>query len=82
MDRVHRLWEMEGKQLSTRLGNDFIWSEIFFSKLFWRLSGFEELSLDKDFVIYFEIRSRKMSCISRFLIMLLGHGDFSLKNTL
>jgi len=38
----------------------------------------EELSLDKNFVTYFEIRSRGILCISRFLIMLLGHRDFRL----
>ena len=30
MDRVHKLWEVEGKQWCTRLGNDFVGSEIFF----------------------------------------------------
>ena len=39
--------------------------------------GLEELSLDKNFVTYFEIRSRRTSHISGFLIMLLDHGDFS-----
>ena len=30
MNRVHGLWKAEGKQLYTRLSNDFIGSEIFF----------------------------------------------------
>jgi len=37
----------------------------------------EELSLDKYFVTYFEIRCGGTLYISGFLIMLLGHGDFS-----
>ena len=46
------------------------------------MSGLEELSLDKDFVTYFEIRSRGILHISRFLITLLGYRDFSFKGTL
>jgi len=42
----------------------------------------EELGLDKNFVIYFEIRSREMSHISGFLITLLGYRDFSFEGTL
>jgi len=42
----------------------------------------EELSLDKDFVTYFEIRSRRISCISGFLVALLGCGDFSFEGIL
>ena len=42
----------------------------------------EELGLDKNFVIYFEIRSRGMSYISGFLIILLGYGDFGFEDTL
>ena len=46
------------------------------------MSGSEELGLDKDFVTYFEIRSRGTSHISEFLIMLLSCGDFSFEGTL
>jgi len=42
----------------------------------------KELSLDKNFVTYFEIRSGGMSYISGLLITLLGHGDFSFEGTL
>ena len=42
----------------------------------------EELSLDKDFVTYFEIRSGGILYISGFLIMLLGRRDFSFEGTL
>ena len=38
--------------------------------------------IDKDFVTYFEIRSGGVSCISEFLVALLGHGDFSFESTL
>ena len=37
----------------------------------------EELSLDKNFITYFKIRSRRTLYISGFLIMLLGYGNFS-----
>ena len=46
------------------------------------MSGLEELSLDKDFVTYFGIRSKGTLCISGFLIMLSGYGDFSFESTL
>jgi len=42
----------------------------------------KELSLDKNFVTYFEIRSGGTSCISGFLITLLGCRDFSFESTL
>ena len=53
-----------------------------FGEFLWRPDGLEELSLDKDFVTYFEIRNGGTSCISRFLIMLLGCRDFSFQGTL
>ena len=68
INRVYGLQKTEGEQQCTRLNDNFIRSKIFFR----RLSSSEELSLDKDFVTYFEIRSRRTLCISRFLIMLLG----------
>ena len=30
VNRVHGLWKTEGKQYSTRLGDDFVESEVFF----------------------------------------------------
>ena len=45
------------------------------------VNDLDKLSLDKDFITYFEIRSRGMSRISRFLITLLDHGDFSFEST-
>ena len=37
----------------------------------------EELSLNKNFITYFKIRSRGTLYISGFLIMLLSYGNFS-----
>ena len=82
INRAYGLWKMESEQQSTKLGNNFVGSEIFFREFLSRPSGSEELSFDKDFVTYFEIRSRGISYISGFLITLLGHGDFSFKSTL
>jgi len=40
------------------------------------------MSLDKDFVTYFKIRSGEMLHISEFLVMLLGYRDFSFEGTI
>ena len=64
------------------LKNNFIEFKIFFGKLFEELSGSEELSLHENLITYFEIRYRRLPYISRLLVLLLGHRDFSFESTL
>jgi len=63
------------------MGDDFVESEIFFGELFEGPSGSEELSLHENFIIYFEIRYKRMLCINRLLVVLLDHRYFSFECT-
>ena len=63
------------------MGDNFVESEIFFGELFERLGGSEELSLHENFIIYFEIRYKRMLCINKLLVVLLDYRDFSFEYT-
>ena len=76
MDCTQRVREAECEGQRAWLGNDGKGAEVLLSKLLGRMSCAEKLSSDEYLFTNFEFWCQRTVGICRFLIALLGRGDF------